>query len=88
MIFSYFEFATAAPGIDEGGHRLRGGGDLFLHERQLHLGVFMLQEQLGDIDLGAILIAFVFFDEFRDLKARAADHISNFQELRRFALIE
>ena len=67
---------------------MRGGGDLFFHQCELHFGIFMFQEQLGDIDLGAVLIAFVFFDEFRDLKTRAADDVSNFQELRRFALIE
>ena len=47
----------------------------------------MFEYQLGNIDIGAILIAGMFFDEFNELIAGAADGISHFQELRRLALI-
>ena len=87
MIFSHLEFAAAAPLIGKGGNRLRGGRDLFFHQCERFFAVFMFEDQLGNIDIGAILIAGVFFDKFNELIAGAADGISHFQELRRLALI-
>ena len=44
LVFSHFEFPAAAPGINESGHGLRRGSDLFLHQRDLCMGVFVFEE--------------------------------------------
>jgi prepilin-type N-terminal cleavage/methylation domain-containing protein len=46
LIFSHLEFVAPTPGINKGGNRLRGGGHLFLHQGDLHLGLRMFQKQL------------------------------------------
>ena len=47
----------------------------------------MFEEQLRNIDIGAILIALMFLGEFDDLEVSAADNVSYFQKLRRLALV-
>src|SRR5439155_25840650 len=48
----------------------------------------MFEDQLRNIEIGAILVTSMFFDKFNDLKGRAMDHVSYFQKLRRLALTD
>src|SRR5437867_898552 len=88
LIFSHFEFPTSAPGIKERGDGLRRGGDLFLHQCDLCVALLMFEEQLRNIDVGAVLIARVFFREVHDLEVSAPDDVADLQELRRLALVD
>src|SRR5438094_2933647 len=74
LIFSHFKLPAPAPGINESGHGLRRGSDLFLHQRDLYMGGFVFEEQLRNIHPRAVLIAFVFLSELNDLKVSAANN--------------
>jgi hypothetical protein len=76
LVFSHFEFPAATPCIDESGHRLGRGGDLFLHQGDLRMGILVFEEQLRNIDISAVLIALMFLGELDDLKVSAADNVA------------
>ena len=77
LVFSSFELPASAPGINESGHRLRRSSDLFLHQRDLCTSIFVFEEQFGNIDICAVLIALMFFSELDDLKISAADNVAD-----------
>src|SRR5207244_10294585 len=78
LIFSHFELPAPAPGIDESGHGLRRGSDLFLYQSDLRPSVRMFEEQFRNIDVGAVLIALMFLGKLDDLKVSATDNVSYF----------
>src|SRR4029453_6802781 len=82
LIFSHFKLPASAPCINESGHGLRRGSDLFLHQCDLCVSVFVFEEQLGNVDICAVLIALMLLGELDDLKVSAADDVAYLQKLR------
>src|SRR4029077_9043522 len=87
LIFSHLKFPASVPGINEGGHRLRRGGDFSLYQCDLHVAALMFEQQLRYILIDAILIACAFWRELNNLEVSAADEVADLQELGRLAFI-
>ena len=52
------------------------------------MGFFLFQCQLGNIDIGSVLIRLIFLEEFHDLESRPFDRVANFQKLGRLFQVD
>src|SRR6476620_11949196 len=81
LVFAYLKFLPATPGVNERGNRLRRCSDLTLHQRELRVILLVLEQQLRQIHLHAVLIPFLFFSELHDLEVGTAYHVADFKKL-------